>query len=79
MSNYPSGYNEQPSLDDLLQPYEMRIRQLESCAECINKQEERIKSLEDFIKKARSESELININGVFNVVLPYWFMKDEIV
>ena len=27
--NYPSGYNEAPSLDDLLQPYEIRIKALE--------------------------------------------------
>ena len=62
MSNYPSGYNEQPLLDDLLQPYEIRIKQLE-----------------DFIKKARSESELHYIDSVCCATVPYWFMKDEIV
>jgi hypothetical protein len=64
MDNYPSGYNEQPSLDDLLQPYEMRI-----------------KELEDFIKKARSEVvfECNEFGGEDYCVVPYWFMTDEIV
>ena len=64
MSNYPSGYNEQPSLDDYLQPYEMRIKQLE-----------------EFIRKARKEVtyECNDCGGEDFMIMPEWFMTDDIV
>jgi len=64
MNNLPSGYNETMGIDDLLQPYEMRIKQLE-----------------DFIKKARKgvTYECNEFGGEDYIVMPEWFMTDDIV
>lgn len=34
-------------------------------------------NIKDFVARARKESELVNKDGEFYVMVPYWFMKDE--
>ena len=64
MSNLPSGYKEPPSLDDYIGPYEARIYKLE-----------------EFIKKARKEVtyECNECGGDDLMIIPEWFMTDDIV